>query len=124
MLAILNSGFPEAHQNVTALAICRQFAIETWFEWTGGLALGGGAAINGRSLRDAGDMARQARESLELTAAALAAGERVPQQAVDLMAKPLMPAGLYTHTATLGWRRQAHRLGSDLEARPFEESGK
>jgi putative NADPH-quinone reductase len=45
LVAIVNCGFPEARQNDTALAICRQFAREAGFEWAGGLALGGGEAI-------------------------------------------------------------------------------
>jgi hypothetical protein len=41
MVAIVNSGFPEASQNNTALAICRRFAAEADIEWAGGLGLGG-----------------------------------------------------------------------------------
>jgi hypothetical protein len=50
-LAIANCGFPEAAHNATALAICRQFADKAGFAWAGGLALGEGGAISGRSLK-------------------------------------------------------------------------
>jgi len=50
MLAICQSGFPEAHQSNIALAICRCFAGEAGFTWAGGLALGGGGALIRKSL--------------------------------------------------------------------------
>lgn len=120
MVAIVNSGFPEAHQNQTALAICRQFALETGFEWAGGLPLGGGAAIDGRPLPQAG-MARHARQALELTAVALANGEATPKQAVDLISKPMFPVWLYMLFGTLGWRRKARKYGAidHVDAHPF-----
>lgn len=46
MVGIVNSGFPEAFHNDTALAILRRFAAETGFQWAGGLALGGGGTID------------------------------------------------------------------------------
>ncbi|HKI53493.1 MAG TPA: NAD(P)H-dependent oxidoreductase [Anaerolineales bacterium] len=39
--AIANCGFPEAHHNDTALAICSEFARQNNFAWMGSLALGG-----------------------------------------------------------------------------------
>ena len=41
MVAISNSGFPEARHNDLSLAMSRTFARECGFEWAGGLALGG-----------------------------------------------------------------------------------
>lgn len=52
IVAIVNNGFHEAGQNAVALRICRRFAAEAGFEWAGGLALGGGEAINGRPLSE------------------------------------------------------------------------
>lgn len=34
-VAISNSGFPEAQQNITALAVCRLFAKQVGFNWQG-----------------------------------------------------------------------------------------
>ena len=49
-VAISNSGFPEAQQNLIALEICRCFAQRSGFEWAGGLALGTGPAIRRKPL--------------------------------------------------------------------------
>jgi hypothetical protein len=122
LVSILNCGFPEAHHNDTALAICRQFAREAGFEWAGGLSLGGGEVISGQPLESKGRMVRNATRALELSADALAAGEAVPEEAVSLMAKPLIPARVYTWLGAAGWRRQAKRHGvkDRLEDRPYE----
>jgi hypothetical protein len=123
LLCILNCGFPEAHQNETAIAICRQFARETGFEWAGGLALGAGEAINGRNLFKVKGLARNVIKSLDLAAQALADGKPIPQKAVDLMAKPLMPRWLYILMGTSRWKREAktHGMHKNLLDRPFEE---
>ena len=123
LLCILNCGFPEAHQNETAVAICHQFARETGFEWMGGLALGGGEAINGRSLFKVKGLARNVIKSLNLAAEALAEGRPIPQKAVDLMAKPLMPRWLYILMGSSRWKREAkaHGVHKKLLDRPFEE---
>ncbi|MEZ4770672.1 MAG: hypothetical protein R2844_19910, partial [Caldilineales bacterium] len=73
-VAIANCGFPEAHHNDTALAICRQFAVQAGFTWAGGLALGGGAPFSGKPLEEAGGMARAVVAALDSVAAALAQG--------------------------------------------------
>jgi hypothetical protein len=122
LVTILNCGFPEAHHNDTALAICRQFAREAGFEWAGGLSLGGGEAISGQPLESKGRMVRNVVRALELSADALAAGEPVPGEAVRLMAKPLVPARVYTWLGAVGWRRQAKKHGAadKLHERPYE----
>ena len=40
--AIVNCGFPEAHQNDNAIAVCAEFARTAGFEWMGGLSFGEG----------------------------------------------------------------------------------
>jgi hypothetical protein len=122
LVAIVNNGFPEAEQNEVALRICRRFASETGFEWAGGLALGGGEAINGRSLTEAKGMARNVIASLDLAADALAAGEPVPERAVRLMAKPLIWSRIYTWIGTRGWKRRAakHGVADRLRDRPYQ----
>ena len=108
MIAISNSGFPEARHNNTSLAISRRFALVSGFEWAGGLALGGGGAINGKRLEQAGGFVRNIKKSLELTAEALAKGDVVPEDAISLMAKLHMPAWLYLQVSAnplLVWLR-------------------
>ncbi len=120
-LAIANCGFPEAHHNHTALAICQQFASAAGFSWAGGLALGAGGAIDGRPLAKAGGMVRNVARALDLTADALAAGRPAPAEASALLARPMMPLRVYTFMGDMGWRMQARRNGvyRHLHARPF-----
>jgi hypothetical protein len=123
LLAIVNNGFPEASQNATAIAICRQFATETGFDWAGGLSLGGGGGINGSTLKEAGYMARNITKSLDLAAKNLLANEAVSEEAVALMAKPLVPKPLYVFIGNYSWKRQAKKLGTQkrLYDRPAEK---
>jgi hypothetical protein len=121
LLAISNCGFPEARHNDPALAICRRFASEAGFKWAGGLALGGGGFVDGRPLEKLGGMARSIKKALDLAAAALAQGQPIPEEAISLMAKPVMPAWLYVLGGNMGWRSQAKRHGvrNQLDARPY-----
>jgi len=121
-LAISNCGFPEAHQMDTVMAICRQFARETDLEWAGGLALGGGESLGGKPLAEIGGMARHVVKALDLTAGALAMGNAAPDEAIALMAKPLVPPWLFRLVGGIGWRLRARELGARkrLHDRPFE----
>ena len=121
-LAISNCGFPEAVHNATALAICRQFADEAGFAWAGGLALGEGGAISGRSLAEAGGMAHNVVAGMDLTASALAEGKPAPEEAVALIARPFIPARAYMLMGGFGWLMQArrNRALTRLAARPFD----
>ena len=76
-LAIANCGFPEAHHNDTALAICRQFAQAANLEWVGGLARGAGQPLGGKPLVESGGMARDAITALDMAADILAADGKV-----------------------------------------------
>lgn len=49
---IVNCGFPEADQNKTALKVYEQFAEEVKFNYLGGIAVGMGGAISGKSLAE------------------------------------------------------------------------
>lgn len=121
-LAIANCGFPEAHHNATALAICEQFAAAAGFRWAGGLALGAGGAISGRPLAKAGGMVRNVVAALDLAAAALAEGEYVPAEAIARMARPFIPTRAYMLMGDLGWLMQArqNRVLARLAAQPFD----
>lgn len=112
LVAISNSGFPEAHQNDLALEIYRRFARETGFEWAGGLAMGAGEAIKGRPLVESGGMARNVMAALDQAAEALAAGQPVPPEARALMAEHMMPGWIYRLMGNLGWRLQARKYGN------------
>lgn len=122
-LAIANCGFPEAEHNDVALAICEQFAAEAGMRWAGGLAVGAGGAIHGDAVHERG-MTHNVARALDLTAAALAADQPAPPQAVTLMRTPMMPAKLYTFMGNLGWHRMAQVNGvwRRLGDRPFSTS--
>ena len=121
LMIIVNCGFPEAQHNNTALAICRQFAKEAGFIWTGGLSLGAGASINGRKLSEVQGMARNMIKSLDLSVNALADGKPVPQEAMDLMSKPIIPIRAYTLIGSFGWKQMAKKYKADkkLRDRPY-----
>jgi hypothetical protein len=121
LVAIVNSGFPETHQNSVALAICREFAAQSGFAWAGSLALGGGGAIGDQPLTGAkrsGLPVKHVIAALEMTAAALAEGLPVPPEAVRMISKnpiPLVPFALwrwmYARVAGKGFEREAAKNG-------------
>lgn len=121
---IVNNGFPEPHQNNTAVAICRQFAKETSFNWAGGLQLGGGEAINGKPLHEIKGMARNIIKSLDLAAAALSEDNPIPQEAKNLMAKLIVPAWLYRWMGGMKWKRDSkkHGVNKQLYSRPYQNT--
>ena len=123
LVAICQSGFPEQSQNDVALRICRNFARAAGFDWAGGLPMGGGGMIDGRSVADLGGQVRRQARALALIADALCEGRDVPDEAVTAMGKLPTPAAIYRAGGNLGWRRQAKKAGvrSQLAARPFEE---
>ncbi|MGD9029849.1 MAG: NAD(P)H-dependent oxidoreductase [Anaerolineae bacterium] len=112
LVAISNCGFPEAQQNAIALRIYRCFGRQTGFTWAGGLALGGGEPIKGKPLAESGGMVRNVIVALDQAGEALGKGEPIPQEAVDLMAEPLMPAWMYRTMGNLGWNLQAVENGT------------
>ncbi|MHA2393136.1 MAG: NAD(P)H-dependent oxidoreductase [Promethearchaeota archaeon] len=108
-IAISNNGFPEASQNATALKICRIFAEECGFIWKGGIPLGGGGAINGVPLLEKAGMLRNFISGLDITAQALKDDQEIPQEALDLISKKLIPRFMYRVFGNLGWRMQSRK---------------
>ena len=120
--AISNCGFPEAKHNNTALAIASEFSHQNRLEWMGGLALGAGEGIvHGSSLNELDGRAIPIKKSLELAADALADGEAIPQSAIDLLAKPIIPNWAYVLFGQLGWRSGAKQYGMQyqLKRQPY-----
>lgn len=98
LVAIVNSGFPETHQNAVALAICREFAAQSGFTWAGGLAFGAGGMIGGQPLTEAkrpGPPARHVMAILEMTAASLAEGRPVPAEAMKMIERNRIFSALF-----------------------------
>ena len=120
-IAISNNGFPEASQNITTLQICRIFSRDCGFIWRGGIAVGGGGAINGIPLDERGGMVRNVIKGLDIAAHALKDGKDIPQEAIDLLSKKFIPYNFYRAFGNLGWRLQARRNGvkKKLKDKPY-----
>ncbi len=132
LAVVINSGFPETHQNAVAMAICREFAAQNGIAWAGGLALGGGGFVGTEPLtatKRSGLPVSHVIQALDLTAAALAEGRPVPAQAVRLMAKsPVLAVPfavwrrIYLHFGGKGFEQLAAKngIGKDrLLDRPY-----
>jgi len=120
-VVLINCGFPEAEQNITAIAICKIFAHEVGFEWKGALSLGMGGAIGGRSVEERGGMVRNLKKGYNLAAKALAEGKNIPEEAIALVAKRFIPISLYAKMGNSGWKKQAKKFGvrEIIEAKPY-----
>lgn len=135
LVAIVNSGFPEAHQSLPAVAICERFAASSGMTWAGGLVMGSGEALSsGRPLKGrtgamAGPPVGHVIAALDRAAAELAAGRPVPRDATTTIARtpiPFLPFAawrrLFALTGGRHWRSRAAANGvaaADLYARPF-----
>ncbi len=124
LVGISQCGFPETKHNQTAVRILRLFARECGFKWVGGLAMGMGGAVGGPPLERSGWRGRNARKALETAAEALASGASVPDEAVALFGKPLMPAWLYRTVGNVGWKRNARKHGvqADMMRTPYQDA--
>jgi hypothetical protein len=89
--------------------------------WSGGLAIGGGGIIDGKALKKVKWVARNVIRAMDLSAEALCRNDPIPEQAVRLMAKPLIPHWLYRFIATVGCKHKARKLGTakSLDRQPF-----
>lgn len=120
-LAIVNSGFPEAVQIQTALAIAGRFAQEAGFEWAGGISIGGGGSINGKPLDEFGKMVHHLKLGLEHAAEALQNGRAIPEDATDLSIHFPIPKRLTIPIANLMWwfQARAHETQKRLREMPY-----
>jgi len=121
-VAMVNCGFPEAQQAEVALAICRRFAAAAGFCWLGGLAMGLGGTLGGRPLGQGDGRFGHVEEGLDLAAAALARGEAVPERAVRLLARPIVPPARFVAMGNRYWSAKAAARGIQdrLRDRPYQ----
>lgn len=120
-VSIANNGFPEASQNDTALKICRIFSKECGFIWKGGIASGGGGAINGVPLLEKPGRFRNVIRGLDLVAQALKDDKEIPQEAYDFMSKKLIPDSIYRFFGNYSWKSQAKQYGvkQKIKQKPY-----
>ncbi len=139
LAAIVNSGFPEAHHNLPALAMCARFASAAGMEWAGGLAMGAGEALSS-GVPLAGPAPAGGRPpvghviaALDRAAGELADGRPLSPPTAALIARtpiPFVPSALWERLFGFmggrSWRREAAKHGvgrADLLARPFMAGG-
>ncbi|TXT59478.1 MAG: hypothetical protein BAJALOKI1v1_1410002 [Promethearchaeota archaeon] len=122
-LPIGNCGFPEASQIDLALEICHNFANAMNFQWRGGIKLGGGEAIHGICLEERGGMVRNQIKGLDGAAEALLRDDAIPQEVIDLIAREIIPKGLYKGMGNMGWRIRAlkHWNMFNLKKKPYKK---
>jgi len=120
-VVIINCGFPETQHNKTAIAICKIFAREVGFEWKGALALGMGGVVARKSLEEGGKMVRSITKGFDIAAQALSEGEKIPEEAIELVGEKIMPITLYTKMGNLGWNMQAKKFGArkKIKGQPY-----
>lgn len=89
-MTIFNCGFPEPHHNNLAIDMCKKFASDTGLEWMGGVTIGMGPSLEGKSLENF-SLAKNLCTGLDMAVDAFLKGETVPQEALFIASKPLMP---------------------------------
>lgn len=111
-IAVVNCGFPEAEQNKTALKVYEQFAKEAKFKYLGGIAIGMGGAVSGKSLAEMGGMAKNLIEGLDQAADDIVRDHRLSDSVIEKTSKPLISQKwLYTLIGNFSWRFQGFQNG-------------
>lgn len=127
LVALIQSGLGETHHNQPAVEIMHRFADLAGFRWAGGLAMGMGGAVVGRKHGDRNGMLRHAFRGIDLAAAELAEDRPIPDEAVTLLGRKIMPRWLYVIMGNFGWKWQARKHAKtkgaeiDLYARPYAQ---
>ncbi|MBD3213226.1 MAG: hypothetical protein GF311_11520 [Candidatus Lokiarchaeota archaeon] len=121
LIAISNSGFPEASQIDLAMKICKNFAEDMGFQWKGGLQFGGGEVIHGRDLEEIGRMIESLKKGLKMAGRDLSDDNPISQEAKELVSEQTIPMGMFKLFANLGWRWRAlkNRNVFNLKNKPF-----
>lgn len=119
-MVIFNCGFPESTHNDTVIDICRNFSTANGMNWLGGLAIGGGGAIDGRPLSPSGPE-RNVLKSLAIVCDSIVEGVPIPEEAFVLASRQFFPVWLYMIAANHLWRTRAKAPGvkNPLKHRPY-----
>jgi len=124
LMAIVNSGFPEASHNDQAVEVAQYFAEAVGFQWKGGLTLGGGGMIPHE-----GELEKGGRKMIPvvkaLSALALCYSQdeviHIPDYVVEKARKPIIPHWMYRFMADWGFKGQAVKngVGGQIKAQPY-----
>jgi len=123
LVAVANCGFIESRQNEHALETCAAFAHASGLCWLGGIAIGGGEGlVHGSKLSELGGPAIPYKKNLDHVAEALAAGNPVPDDAREQLAKRFIPAWLHRFVGSMHWKKEARRNGilEKIDNRPYQ----
>jgi multimeric flavodoxin WrbA len=121
-IAIVNCGFPEAEQNETALKIYQEFAREAKLKYLGGIAVGMGGAVSGKSLSEMGGMAKDLLEGLDQAADDIVRNHQLSEIVIEKTSKQMISQKwLYTLAGNFNWRFQAFKNGvySKINDQPY-----
>lgn len=124
MMAIFNCGFPEPHHNDLAIDMCKKFASASDIGWAGGVTIGMGPSLEGKSIEKFG-MAKKLRTGLDMAVHALINGKPVSKEAETIASKPLMPVAVAKFVmCTFGgmmWGKQMDKATKKrMYDRPYE----
>jgi multimeric flavodoxin WrbA len=122
LFTIVNNGFPEAHQNALALAICRSFAEQCGIGWAGGLAMGAGEILGGgqplTEPKRSGPPVKHVIEAMIKAGEGLARGSGFSSDAQRLISKVPIPV-----VSSSVWRWMFQRLAGFFWKRMARENG-
>lgn len=115
-IAVVNCGFPEAEQNKIALKVYQQFAKEADFKYLGGIAVGMGGAVSGKSLSEMGGMVKNLIKGFDQAAEDILKGKKLSEAVIEETSKPMISQKwLYTLFGNLSWKFQAFQNGVYLK---------
>lgn len=125
---LVNCAFPEEHHTQTVIRIYRKFAEDVGFRWGGSLSIRAGEALRGRegkTLDDAGSMAKKVKEALVRMADSLAKGSPSADETMSVIPESFY-RGLFSFLGSFfiwinnrGWAKLAKKKGEDVNARPY-----
>jgi len=105
LLAIVNCGFPEVEHNFMLIKIFENFAKQTGFKWLGGVPVGMGGLISGRSLSQIGGIAKNLVKGMDLLNSRMNEEKPVNDDVVRLTSKKFMPKWLYRFMGNSNWHK-------------------
>ena len=122
LTVIVNCGFPEAEQNKIALRVYEEFAKEADFKYLGGIAVGMGGAVSGKSLSEMGGMVNDIIQGLDQAAEDILKNKKLSTYVIEKTSNPMVSQKwLYTLIGDFSWKFQALKNGVYLKMndRPY-----
>ncbi len=113
IMVITNSGFPEVEASKCAIETCSLFADKMGFNWMGGFAVAPGELIGGKKLDEAGSSMKKLIQLLDIIAEKIHNNETIPQEAFNLMSKPLISPFMYRFFGGFILRKEIKKVGKE-----------